>query len=71
MITVRKLEADESPHEVYIDNYSNGEFTRVAVKRWLFNTKLESQLCRDETALNFIFWEVPTKTPLYSSYWLF
>ena len=30
------------------------------MKRWLFNTKLESQLCRDEAALNFTFWEVGT-----------
>lgn len=54
----RKLEPDECPHEVYINNYTNGELTRIVMKRWLFNTKLESQLCRDETALNFIFWEV-------------
>jgi len=55
---VRLLAPTEKVHEVYIDNYKNGEVTCIAMKRWLFNTKLESQLCHDDTALNYIFWEV-------------
>ncbi|KAF6027093.1 SNX27 [Bugula neritina] len=55
---IRLLAPTEKVHEVYIDNYKNGEVTCIAMKRWLFNTKLESQLCHDDTALNYIFWEV-------------
>ena len=55
---VRLLLPDERVHEIYIENYTNGEVTCIVMKRWMFNTKLESRLCRDETALSYMFWEV-------------
>ncbi|XP_067935561.1 sorting nexin-27-like [Watersipora subatra] len=54
---IRLLLPDERVHEIYIENYTNGEVTCIVMKRWMFNTKLESRLCRDETALSYMFWE--------------
>lgn len=48
----------EKVGEVILSKYTPGGFPCIAMKRWMFNTKLESRLCKDETALNYIFWEV-------------
>ena len=58
IIAVRYMLPNEKVSEVIMNRYTPGGFPCVAMKRWMFNTKLESRLCRDETALNYIFWEV-------------
>lgn len=57
-VVVRLLLPNERMADIITDRYSPGGFPCIAMKRWLFNTKLESRLCKDETALNYIFWEV-------------
>lgn len=54
----RKLQANEFPHNLYIQNYSTATATCITLRRWVFSIDKEQSLYKDETALNFFYWQV-------------
>ncbi|KAF4529317.1 hypothetical protein B566_EDAN011411 [Ephemera danica] len=53
----RKLQSNEFPHNLYIQNYSTATATCLAVRRWLFSVNRELSLASDEQATTYIFWQ--------------
>lgn len=53
----RKLRDNELVHNLYIQNYSTANSTCLALKKWLFSMQAEIDLCRDELAENFVFYQ--------------
>ena len=58
LLSERKLHSNETPHNIYIQNYSTATATCIALKKWLFSVTKESLLNSDDVALNFLFWQV-------------
>lgn len=54
----RKLQPNEYPHNLYIQNYSTATNTCLSVRRWLFTLSRELNLMRDQQATAYIFWQV-------------
>lgn len=54
----RKLQPNEYPHNLYIQNYSTATSTCLSVRRWLFTLSREISLMRDQQAISYIFWQV-------------
>ena len=54
----RKLQPNELPHNIYIQNYSTATATCIVLKKWLFTVTRESLLNSDDIALTFLFWQV-------------
>uniref|UniRef100_A0A8D8YPN4 Sorting nexin-27 n=1 Tax=Cacopsylla melanoneura TaxID=428564 RepID=A0A8D8YPN4_9HEMI len=53
----RKLESNEFPHHLYIQNYSTASATCLCVRKWLFSAPLESRLtASDDRLATFMFW---------------
>ncbi|XP_074651236.1 sorting nexin-27-like isoform X2 [Tubulanus polymorphus] len=54
----RKLQPNETPHNLYIQNYSTATATCIMLRKWIFSVTRESQtLYKNELALNFLFWQ--------------
>lgn len=53
----RKLQANEIPHQLYVQNYSTASSTCLCVKRWLFSIKRELTLPPGEQAAKFIYYQ--------------
>jgi sorting nexin-27 len=53
----RKLQANEFPHNLYIQNYSTATATCITLRKWLFSIDKEMSLCDDSMPLNFFFWQ--------------
>ncbi|KAK3097157.1 hypothetical protein FSP39_006923 [Pinctada imbricata] len=53
----RKLQSNEFPHNIYIQNYSTATATCIALKKWLFLISREVSLNSDPLAVNFLFGE--------------
>ncbi|XP_032514333.2 sorting nexin-27 isoform X1 [Danaus plexippus] len=53
----RKLQPNECPHSLYIQNYSTASSSCLCVRKWLFRPDTELDLLRDDTAAAFIFWQ--------------
>ena len=53
----RKLRSNEIVHNLYIQNYSTANSTCLVLKKWLFSIQSEIDLCRDELAETFIFYQ--------------
>ncbi|KRX68006.1 Sorting nexin-27 [Trichinella patagoniensis] len=51
----RKINANERPHSLYIQNYSSAAVTCLIVKRWLFDVDKEEQLCSTDACLHDMF----------------
>lgn len=63
LFSERKLQSNEVPHNLYIQNYSTASATCICLRRWLFSLQREISLCSspddpDQHALNFFFWQV-------------
>ena len=56
----RKLQPNEFPHNLYIQNYSTAASTCLLVKKWLFTLTKEVELSRDDLVESFFFWQVTT-----------
>lgn len=54
----RKLQPNEFPHNLYIQNYSTATSTCLAIRKWLFDIEKEIQLSDDPLAESFFFWQV-------------
>lgn len=54
----RKLQPDEIPHQLYVQNYSTASSTCLCVRRWLFSIDRELSLPSGEQAAKFIFYQV-------------
>ncbi|RVE46818.1 hypothetical protein evm_008526 [Chilo suppressalis] len=55
----RKLQPNECPHSLYIQNYSTASSSCLAVRKWLFSPQAELRLInKDQKAREFIFWQV-------------
>lgn len=57
-VTERKLQPNEYPHNLYIQNYSTATSTCLCVRRWLFSVSKELTLLKDHLATTYIFWQV-------------
>lgn len=57
----RKLQPNELPHQLYVQNYSTASSTCLCVRRWLFSIPRELSLPAGEQALDFIFHQVRLK----------
>ncbi|GBP18739.1 Sorting nexin-27 [Eumeta japonica] len=54
----RKLQPNECPHSLYIQNYSTASSSCLSVRKWLFNPDREvSVIKEDSKAAAFIFWQ--------------
>ncbi|XP_038221313.1 sorting nexin-27 isoform X2 [Zerene cesonia] len=54
----RKLQPNECPHSLYIQNYSTASSSCLALRKWLFNPQIElSVVEEDPKAAEFIFWQ--------------
>ncbi|XP_075979294.1 sorting nexin 27 isoform X2 [Anticarsia gemmatalis] len=54
----RKLQPNECPHSLYIQNYSTASSSCLSIRKWLFNPRTEMTLvAEDSTAAAFIFWQ--------------
>jgi sorting nexin-27 len=53
----RKLQPNEIPHQLYVNNYSTSSSTCLCVRRWLFSLKRELELPPGEQAAKFIFYQ--------------
>ncbi|XP_028036627.1 sorting nexin-27-like [Bombyx mandarina] len=54
----RKLQPNECPHSLYIQNYSTASSSCLCIRKWLFNPRVEVALvAEDPLAANFIFWQ--------------
>lgn len=53
----RKLRENELVHNLYIQNYSTANSTCLALKKWLFSIQNEIDLCRDELAETYVFYQ--------------
>ncbi|XP_060804451.1 sorting nexin-27 [Amyelois transitella] len=53
----RKLQPNECPHSLYIQNYSTASSSCLSIRKWLFNPHREIRVCEDSKALAFIFWQ--------------
>lgn len=54
----RKLQPNEYPHNLYIQNYSTATSTCLCIRKWLFSISRELSLMNDPQATSFIFWQV-------------
>jgi sorting nexin-27 len=54
----RKLQPNEFPHNLYIQNYSTAASTCLLIKKWLFTLNKEIELSHDDLAETFFFWQV-------------
>ncbi|XP_014249297.1 sorting nexin-27 [Cimex lectularius] len=52
----RKLQPNEYPHSIYIQNYSTASSTCLCVRRWLFSPATELTLSNDDLAVFYLFW---------------
>ncbi|KOB68065.1 putative sorting nexin [Operophtera brumata] len=51
-----RLEPNECPHSLYIQNYSTASSSCLCIRKWVFNPRTELALCaEDSTAAGFIF----------------
>lgn len=57
LISERKLQPTEYPHNLYIQNYSTASSTCLTVRRWLFSISKELTLLNDPQATSYIFWQ--------------
>ncbi|XP_031635857.1 sorting nexin-27 [Contarinia nasturtii] len=53
----RKLQPNEIPHQLYVQNYSTASSTCLCVRRWLFSIDRETTLPQGEQAAKFIFYQ--------------
>ncbi|XP_077988848.1 sorting nexin-27-like [Glandiceps talaboti] len=53
----RKLQPNEFPHNLYIQNYSTATNTCIALRKWIFAVQHEVLLNDDDMAVNFFFWQ--------------
>lgn len=53
----RKLQPQEIPHQLYVQNYSTACSTCLCVRRWLFSISRELELPVGEQASQFIFYQ--------------
>ncbi|XP_060567273.1 sorting nexin-27-like [Ruditapes philippinarum] len=51
----RKLQRNEFPHNIYIQNYSTATATCITLKKWIFSINRENFLNSDPVAVNFLF----------------
>lgn len=58
VISERKLQPNEVPHQLYVQNYSTASSTCLCVRRWLFSIDRETTLPNGEQAAQFIFYQV-------------
>lgn len=54
----RKLQMNEYPHNLYIQNYSTATSTCLLIRKWLFTLSKEIELTEDNMAATFFFWQV-------------
>lgn len=54
----RKLQANEFPHNLYIQNYSTASSTCLVIRKWIFSLTKERELSTDELAERFFFYQV-------------
>lgn len=71
----RRLQPNEFPHNLYIQNYSTATSTCLLIRKWLFTTSREVELSSDSMAEMFFFWQVTrqihsAKTSCFISYFL-
>ena len=59
----RKLQPNEFPHNLYIQNYSTATSTCLLLRKWLFTLKKEIALSEDINAEKFFFWQVSLLYP--------
>lgn len=57
-ILERKLQPNEYPHNLYIQNYSTATSTCLCIRKWLFSVSKELTLKNDTQATSYIFWQV-------------
>jgi sorting nexin-27 len=53
----RKLQVNEYPHSIYIQNYSTATATCLALRKWAFLPDVEVRLLEDPQALAYIYWQ--------------
>ncbi|XP_053611470.1 sorting nexin-27 isoform X2 [Plodia interpunctella] len=54
----RKLQPNECPHSLYIQNYSTASSSCLSIRKWLFNPDIEVSVVREDSkAAAFIFWQ--------------
>ena len=54
----RKLQPNEFPHNLYIQNYSTAASTCLLIKKWLFTLSKEMELSGEDLIESFFFWQV-------------
>lgn len=54
----RKLQPNEFPHNLYIQNYSTASSTCLVIRKWLFSIKKERELSEDPQAERYFFYQV-------------
>ncbi|XP_076330452.1 sorting nexin 27 isoform X3 [Tachypleus tridentatus] len=54
----RKLQTNEFPHNLYIQNYSTATSTCLVIRKWFFSLSKEIELSKEDTiASTFFFWQ--------------
>lgn len=54
----RKLQPNEFPHNLYIQNYSTASSTCLVVRKWLFSIWKEQEICQvNQQAERYMFWQ--------------
>lgn len=63
----RKLQPEELPHQLYVQNYSTACSTCLSVRRWLFSIPRELELPVGEQAAKFIFYQAVEEVNRYDT----
>ncbi|KAL5004681.1 hypothetical protein ScPMuIL_018137 [Solemya velum] len=53
----RRLQSNEFPHNIYIQNYSTATATCIVLRPWVFNMTRETMLNADDVAVYYLFWQ--------------
>lgn len=57
-IAERKLQPDETPHTLYVQNYSTASSTCLTIRKWLFSIRLELEIPTNDPACLYIYYQV-------------
>ena len=54
----RKLQSNEYPHNLYVQNYSTASATCICLRKWIFLPKVEERMLTQPIALRLLFDQV-------------
>ena len=58
VLSERKLQSNEYPHNLYVQNYSTASATCICLRKWIFLPEIEERLLSQPAALKLLFDQV-------------